>query len=207
MSSLTLSLAQLFLWTSAMTLQPFLVTRSGAPFPSARAWTSPPLPVPSLPPTPFWSSRAYVPARPWISATCPTLLCDVSQGSPRPLVPSAWVPRVFSCFHGISHAGAKPTLREISRRFVWRGMRADVLRLARICPDCQQSKVHRHVHSSVVQRPVPQERFSSLHVDLIAPLPVSEGKSFLFTIIDRTTRCGWKPSRWQTSRPPPAPRR
>ena len=39
-----------------------------------------------------------------------------------------------------------------------------------------------------MQRPVPDERFSSIHVDIAGPLPVSEGFSYVFTIIDRTTR-------------------
>ena len=116
------------------------------------------------------------------------LICDVSQASPRPLVPRSWISRVFDCLHGISHAGGKATLKEISRRFVWKGMRADVLRLSRACQDCASSKISRHIHSPLVQRPVPLERFSSLHVDLVGPLPVSEGYSYLFTIIDRTTR-------------------
>ena len=122
------------------------------------------------------------------SLESPTILCDVSLDRPRPLVPSTWVQRVFDCVHGISHAGAKATLKEVSRRFVWRGLRADVLRLSRGCLDCQASKIHRHIKAPLVQRPVPLERFSSIHVDLVGPLPESEGYSYLFTIIDRTTR-------------------
>ena len=117
-----------------------------------------------------------------------SLLCDVSQDRPRPLVLASWVERVFACVHGNSHAGGKATLREVSRRFVWRGMGADVLRLARCCQACLASKVSKHIHAPLVQRPVPQERFSSLHVDLVGPLPVSEGFSYLFTVIDRTMR-------------------
>ena len=115
-----------------------------------------------------------------------SLLCD--YGSSWPLVPESWVERVFACVHGNSHAGGKATLREVSRRFVWRGMGADVLRLARCCQACLASKVSKHIHAPLVQRPVPQEWFSSLHVDLVGPLPVSEGFSYLFTVIDRTTR-------------------
>ena len=46
------------------------------------------------------------------------LCCDVSQGTPRPLVPPSMTKAVFDCFHGLSHAGGRATLREISRRFV-----------------------------------------------------------------------------------------
>jgi hypothetical protein len=37
--------------------------------------------------------------------------------------------------------------------------------------------------------PVPERRFTHLHVDLVGPLPTSaEGFKYLFTIIDRSTR-------------------
>ena len=116
------------------------------------------------------------------------LWCDVSQGPPRPIVPSTSVQLVFDCIHGVSHAGGRATLREISRRFVWPGMRSDVLRLARTCLDCTASKTTRHVHSPLVRRPVPDARFSSLHLDLVGPLPQSEGFTYLMTIMDRSTR-------------------
>ena len=67
-------------------------------------------------------------------------------------------------------------------------MPSDTLRLARECPACTASKVTRHVHSPLVHRPVPDTRFSSLHLDLVGPLPQSEGCSYLMTIIDWSTR-------------------
>jgi hypothetical protein len=36
--------------------------------------------------------------------------------------------------------------------------------------------------------PVPVRRFSHIHVDLVGPLPRSSGFSYLFTVVDRTTR-------------------
>ncbi|GFR62129.1 Pol polyprotein [Elysia marginata] len=45
-----------------------------------------------------------------------------------------------------------------------------------------------HVHSQVVNIPVPAKRFSHLLIDLVGPLPPSEGFSHLMTISDRTTR-------------------
>ena len=116
------------------------------------------------------------------------LWCDVSLGWPRPIVPPSHVTKVFDCVHGVSHAGGRASLKEISRRFVWQRMRSDILRLARDCPSCLASKTTRHVHSTLVSRPVPDERFSSLHVDLVGPLPSSEGYSYLLTVLDRSTR-------------------
>ena len=47
---------------------------------------------------------------------------------------------------------------------------------------CQQSKVQTHVPS-----PVPGRRFSH-HLDLVGPLPSSQGFCYILTIIDRTSR-------------------
>ena len=43
-------------------------------------------------------------------------------------------------------------------------------------------------HSTVPSIPVPSWRFSHVHVDLVGPLPSSQGYSYLLTMIDRTTR-------------------
>ena len=36
--------------------------------------------------------------------------------------------------------------------------------------------------------PMPSKRFDSLHVDLVGPLPESQGFTYLLTIVDRFTR-------------------
>jgi transposase InsO family protein len=53
---------------------------------------------------------------------------------------------------------------------------------------CQKGKVHRQVALQAAHIPVPVRRFSHLHVDLVGPLPRSTGFSYLFTMVDRTTR-------------------
>ena len=44
------------------------------------------------------------------------------------------------------------------------------------------------MHLKPFHIPVPDRRFSHIHVDLVGPLPSSGGCTYLFTIIDRTTR-------------------
>jgi hypothetical protein len=44
------------------------------------------------------------------------------------------------------------------------------------------------VHLQPTEIPVPHRRFAHLHVDLVGPLPPSRGHTYLFTIIDRTSR-------------------
>ncbi|GFV18420.1 transposon Ty3-G Gag-Pol polyprotein [Trichonephila clavipes] len=51
----------------------------------------------------------------------------------------------------------------------------------------QRFKVHRHTKTPQAFA-LPDARFSHIHVDLIGPLPSSEGKSFCLTIVDRFTR-------------------
>lgn len=116
------------------------------------------------------------------------VICDISTGKPRPLVPANWTRSVFDVVHGLSHSGVRPTQRAITARFVWHGMKRDIRRWCKECHDCQSSKIHHHVRAPIVTREPPDGRFRSLHVDIVGPLPVSEGMEYLFTVIDRFTR-------------------
>jgi len=53
---------------------------------------------------------------------------------------------------------------------------------------CQQSKVQRHIRLQPLKIPIPQRRFSHIHVDLVGPLLNSNGFTHIFTMIDRTSR-------------------
>ena len=117
-----------------------------------------------------------------------TLLCDVSTGVPRPLVPSQHRREVFNAVHGLAHLGPVPTTRAVSDRFVWHNLRRDVRTWCRECADCQASKVGRHVKSPFEKFAAPERRFGHLHVDLVGPLPESEGRSYIFTMVDRWSR-------------------
>jgi hypothetical protein len=117
-----------------------------------------------------------------------TIVCDVSTGKPRPIIPSAFKRKAFLVFHSLSHAAARPMQRLLSSRFVWNGMKKDIRTWCRECHDCQSSKVTRHVHSAVENIPTPDTRFAEVHVDLVGPLPTSQGMSYMLTVIDRFTR-------------------
>ena len=114
------------------------------------------------------------------------IFCDISTGSLRPLVPIQR--KLFKQLHSISHPGVRASNRLISSRLVWPGMSRDVGLWAKSCISCQKSKISTHVHSTVSPIPVPTQRFSYIHVDLVGPLPSSHGFTYLITMIDRTTR-------------------
>ena len=48
-----------------------------------------------------------------------TLLCDVSTGRVRPLVPAALRHKVFDTVHGLSHPGANTTVKLVSSKLVF----------------------------------------------------------------------------------------
>jgi len=116
------------------------------------------------------------------------LLCDVSTKVPRPWVPPAFVNKIFNLYHSLAHLGTRATTRAISTRFVWHGMKADIARRVKECHECQASKVIKHTKPKTATRPPPAGRFTSIHVDLVGPLPYSEGHRYIFTVIDRFTR-------------------
>ena len=95
---------------------------------------------------------------------------------------------IFSTLHGISHPGVRASRRLISTRFVWRGLANDVRDWCKSCLQCQRGKVLRHVQIRPEKIPVPFRRFAHVHVDLVGPLPSSNGFTYLFTCINRSTR-------------------
>lgn len=116
------------------------------------------------------------------------LYCDVSTGSLRPYVPSTLRRSVFEHLHSLSHPGIKASRKLIQQRYVWPGMMADISTWARSCVECQRSKIHRHTHSPSQRFNLTSRRFEHIHLDIVGPLPPSEGYCYLITIIDRFSR-------------------
>ena len=117
------------------------------------------------------------------------LLCDISKGHVRPLIPVEDRHTVFLAIHGVAHPGTRATRRLVSARVIWRGMASDLAAWCRSCQACQRAKVTKQPAAPVQPIPIPQRRFSHVHVDLVGPLPASAaGFIYIFTIIDRTTR-------------------
>ena len=59
---------------------------------------------------------------------------------------------------------------------------------AQQCLPCQAAKVSRHLRLQPTAIAVPGRRFEHVHVDLVGPLPLSSGYTYLFTVVDQTTR-------------------
>ena len=133
------------------------------------------------------SSALIVEAVPLANAADP-LYCDTSTGSHRPLVPLPWRRIVFESLHGLSHPGIRATQKLITARFVWPGINSDVRRWTRSCIQCQRAKIQRHTSAPLSSFPTPDARFDVIHINLVGPLPPSQGFTYLLTCVDRFTR-------------------
>ena len=117
------------------------------------------------------------------------LLCDVSRGGVRPLVPLVDRAAVFSAFHELAHAGTRATKRLIAARVMWRGLNSDVAAWVKNCQQCERAKVSRQHTAAVQPIAIPARRFTNIHVDIVGPLPAATcGSRYLFTVVDRSSR-------------------
>ena len=114
--------------------------------------------------------------------------CDVTNNTQRPFVPETLRRRVFQSLHNLSHPGVKATVELVSARFVWPNMKRELKEWAQNCQQCQRAKVTRHTKSPIGTFAQPDARFSHVHIDIVGPLPVCQGYSYLLTMIDRFTR-------------------
>uniref|UniRef100_A0A5S6Q5D3 RNA-directed DNA polymerase n=1 Tax=Trichuris muris TaxID=70415 RepID=A0A5S6Q5D3_TRIMR len=137
------------------------------------------------------SSLRLVPVR--VDGCALPLWKDISLAEPRTYVPAVLRLAVFTSVHGLSHPGIRATKRLMAMRYVWPSMQRDVAQWTRSCLHCQQAKVHRHTRSAPVDFPLPSHRFDHVHVDIVGPLPSSDGFKYLLTAVDRYTR--W-PEAW-----------
>lgn len=116
------------------------------------------------------------------------ILCDTSTGRPRPWIPEKFRRQVFEIVHGLAHPSRRSTAKLMKEKYVWDSISKDAKNWARACLACQRSKIHRHTETGVGTIQQPRRRFGHIHVDIVGPLPPSQGFKYLFTIIDRSTR-------------------
>lgn len=117
-----------------------------------------------------------------------TIVCDTSTGTHRPFVPVALRRQLFDAIHSLSHPGVKATQKLVANRYVWPRLKSDVRNWVRTCLACQRTKIHRHPVPPRTSFLQPDARFDKVHLDLVGPLPTSQGQRYILTCIDRFTR-------------------
>ena len=116
------------------------------------------------------------------------LLCDVSLGLPRPIVPPSWRRKVFDIIHGLSHPAIRTTRQLMRQKYVWHGLHENVGLWSKQCVKCQTAKVQTHTKAPLATYPLAHQRFAHVNIDIVGPLPQSQGHRYLLTMVDRFTR-------------------
>lgn len=70
-------------------------------------------------------------------------------------------------------------------KFIWNGVQKQIGACSKQCIACQASKIQTHIQTLLEKVEVPQCRFDHIHVDLVGPLPPSQGFAHLLTVMDR----------------------
>jgi len=122
-----------------------------------------------------------------VTGTDIALHCDTTT-RPRPYVPATLRQQVFNSLHGLGHLGTRATAKLISQRYVWPGVQKDCRTWARGCQSCQRSKISRHTTTPLGDFALPTSRFQHMHIDIVGPLPTSDGFRYCLTAVDRFTR-------------------
>ena len=115
--------------------------------------------------------------------------CDVANPEkPRPLLPPDFRQSIMQLFHNLSHPGKRESIRKIASRFYWPAMKSDIAQYVTDCVPCNRCKSGKIIRPPMVPRPILQPRLQHVEVDVVGPLPPSEGHTHLLTIVDRTSR-------------------
>ena len=122
--------------------------------------------------------------------------CDISTPYPRPFIPVVLRESIFRSLHLVGHPGIKGTLKLVKTRHFWPDMDRNIREWCRTCLSCQQSKITKHTRGSISSFDLPSDRFQTVHIDIVGPLPPMKDplnsflspNRYILTCIDRTTR-------------------
>ena len=113
---------------------------------------------------------------------------DISiPGTFRPILHENLRREAFKAVHNLHHPGVSSTFEILHTKVIWPHMRTDIKLWVSECELCQKHKISRYLKPPLQHFPT-GNRFDIIHVDLVGPLPVDNGFSYLLTIIDRKTR-------------------
>lgn len=87
------------------------------------------------------------------------------------------------------HFGILKTTDLVTRRYWWPGLRKMIRTYVNSCDICQRAKTSRHKPYGLLKPlPIPERPWSSISLDFITDLPVSNGYDCILVIVDRLTK-------------------
>ena len=107
-------------------------------------------------------------------------------------VPQALRERILNSEHDskvAGHFGQDKTLELVRRNFWWPGMKAEVIRYVQSCRPCQEDKARRHRQYGLLSPlELPYAPWTSISMDFITGLPVSDEADEIWVVVDRFTK-------------------
>jgi len=89
----------------------------------------------------------------------------------------------------IGHPGQHKMLEVIKRTYWWPGLKKDIKKYVQGCFKCQQNKVqHQRKAGELYLLEIPEEPWQEISIDIIGPLPKSNGMDAIVVIIDQFTK-------------------
>ena len=86
----------------------------------------------------------------------------------------------------IGHLGQHRMLELLKRTYWWPGLKEDIKRYVQGCFKCQQSKVqHQRKAGELHPLEIPQGPWQEISIDIIRPLPKSNGMDVIIVIVDQ----------------------
>src|SRR5215469_4541948 len=88
-----------------------------------------------------------------------------------------------------SHAGSRKTQTLVGRTYWWPEYWSNVKRYVDACQECQRNKPDRMArHAPLHPHPVPDQPWDIIGVDLLGPLPVSQGFDAIEVVTDHFSK-------------------
>jgi hypothetical protein len=76
----------------------------------------------------------------------------------------------------------------VRERFSWKGLKEDVMRHVKECPTFQENNdEHTHPIGLLQPLPIPEHKWEIISMDFITGLPRTQGKDYIFIVLDRLT--------------------
>lgn len=117
-----------------------------------------------------------------------TLYCSHFRGVDRPYVPEQMRSAICDQIHNFAHPGRSATITLIRERYFWPRMAKYISRFVQKCIPCQRAKINKHERTPLKVFRAPDERFATVHIDIVGPLPQDGDSKYLLTMTDRATR-------------------
>lgn len=119
-----------------------------------------------------------------------SILCFPGDIFHRPFIPPNLRENLIRHCHELcGHANYKTTMKFILARYFWPKAKDLIKSICKTCLPCQKCKLSPHIKNKPKIFHLPSNRFETLHIDIVGPLPPTNESSdrYLLTMIDRAT--------------------